>query len=130
VASNATSPLQNVALEAQFPFGFTMRRADPPADVASRLWRFGDLAPGENKTVHITGSLEGADGDARVFHFLAGSESDLTEASLQVPLLTSPFTMTVRKPFISAIIEIENKGGATRTGRLPGRTTSKWTRSI
>lgn len=113
VTSNATAPLKNVGLQAQVPFGWELRSAAPVADVGGVLWRLGDFMPGESKTVSLSGILTGSDGDTRVFHFQAGVESDLTAAALSVPLITSPLTITVRKPFISGLLSVEGKTGGT-----------------
>ncbi|MGH7141770.1 MAG: hypothetical protein ACREGH_04020, partial [Minisyncoccia bacterium] len=113
VGNNSTETLKNVALEAQFPFGFSLTSSSPAASVGGQLWRLGDLAPGASDTVHLTGTLTGDDGDSKVFQFSAGSETDLTEAMLAVPLLTSPLTITVEKPFLSGTILVGGNTGAT-----------------
>ena len=113
VSSNSISPLQNIAIEGRYPFGFAVADTSPAADVGNTLWRLGTLDAGASQTVRLTGALTGADGDQRVFHFLIGSESDPTETSLAVPLLSMSQTLTVRKPFISGQITIDGQTGAT-----------------
>jgi len=113
VVSNSTTPIQNVAVEARYPFGFSVVSTTPSADVGNTLWRLGTLQPGMTQTIHLTGTLAGADGDQRVIHFLLGSESDPTETSLAVPIQSMPQTITVRKPFISGQITLDNQTGAT-----------------
>ncbi len=120
VSSNATSPLQNVAVEVQYPFGFAVNSVSPAAAPGNTLWHLGTLNPGGSQTIHISGVLTGEDGDERVFHFLAGTESDPTETSLAVPLLSTPQTVTVRKPFIGATISLDGNTGATIAEPLGG----------
>ncbi len=113
ISSNATTPIQNVAIEAQYPFGFSVVSTSPAADVGNTLWRLGTLDPGASETVHLTGTLTGADGDERVMHFLVGSESDPTETALAVPMLSIPQTITVRKPFVSGQLTLDGQTGDT-----------------
>ncbi len=113
VQSNSEEPVDNVALEAQYPFGFTVKSASPQADSANTLWRLGTLKPGASTVVHITGTIDGQDGDERVFRFLAGSEADKTAAHIKVPFLNMPTSITVSRPFVSASLAIGGKTGST-----------------
>ncbi|HVV38728.1 MAG TPA: hypothetical protein VHD31_00145 [Candidatus Paceibacterota bacterium] len=111
VRSNATTPVDNVTIEAQYPFGFSVSNTNPAAAAGGTLWRFGTLAPGTTKVIHITGSIDAADGDERVFRFLAGSNSDPTDTHVRVPFLTVPQTLSVEHPFITGSVSIEGKTG-------------------
>jgi len=112
VQSNSQASVDNVALEAQYPFGFSIKSANPQADSGS-LWHLGTMAPGTSKVVHIVGTLEGQDGDERVFRFLAGSEADQTAARIKVPFLNVPTSITVSRPFISGTLTVAGKTGDT-----------------
>ena len=46
VQSNSQETVDNVALEAQYPFGFTVVSANPKADSGQTLWHLGSLKPG------------------------------------------------------------------------------------
>lgn len=109
VQSNATEPIPDAALQMQAPFGFTLASSNPAAQAGGTLWRLGTLKPGDSQIVHITGMLDGQDGDSRVFHFLVGSQSDATDTKIQVPILNVPQTLTVRKPFVSGLIALDGK---------------------
>ena len=113
VRSNAPTPVENVAVEAQYPFGFSTAQVTPLASGNNTLWRLGTLAPGAVKTVRITGSIEAADGDERVFRFFVWLNSDQTEPRVKVPFLVVPQTLTVEKPFISGTILVDGKKGST-----------------
>ncbi len=113
VRSNASTPVDNVAVEAQYPFGFSVAGANPQGTGNNTLWRIGTLQPGVSKTIHITGSIDAADGDERVFRFLVGSNSDQTDPHVRVPFLTVPQTLTVEKPYIAGTLSIEGKTGST-----------------
>lgn len=113
VRSNSTSPISDVTVEAQYPFGFTVTDASPEADTGGTIWRLGTLSPGQSEDIKVTGTIDGQDGDQRVFRFLVGSQPDLTAAHVTVPFLSVPATVTVEKPFISASIAINGNSGTT-----------------
>lgn len=113
VQSNSQETVDNVALEAQYPFGFTVTSASPRADSGQTLWHLGSLKPGASAVVHLTGTIDGQDGDQRVFRFLTGSEADETAAHIKVPFLNTPITLGVSRPFISATLAVAGKTGST-----------------
>lgn len=111
VQSNAQEPVQDVLVQAQYPFGYSAQSATPRADSGSTLWRLGTMAPGTAQVITINGFIDGQDGDDRVFRFLAGSNKDQTAGKIQVPFLSVPATLTVRRPFITGTIAIDGKTG-------------------
>ncbi|MEK7612961.1 MAG: hypothetical protein AAB449_02335 [Patescibacteria group bacterium] len=113
VQSNATEPVANVVVQGQYPFGFSVIRSQPQAAPGGALWRLGTMAPGVSQTIHLTGAIEGQDGDERVFRFLVGSNADQTDSRVKVPFLTVPVTLTVHRPFISGSIAVDGKTGKT-----------------
>jgi hypothetical protein len=115
VRSNATTPVDNVAVEAQYPFGFSVASTKPAAGAGGTIWRLGKMGPGDSKVIHITGSIEAADHDERIFKFLVGSNADQTDPHVKIPFLTVPQTLTVEKPFIAGTIALDGKTGDTVT---------------
>ncbi|TSC69040.1 MAG: Uncharacterized protein G01um101456_383 [Parcubacteria group bacterium Gr01-1014_56] len=111
VRSNATGVVENVAVEGQYPFGFSVIKTEPQAGAGGTIWRLGTLKPGDTKVIRLTGTIEAADGDERVFRFLVGSNSDQTDPHVKVPFLTVPQTLTVERPFITGVITLEGKTG-------------------
>lgn len=112
VQSNATTPISDVVIQGQYPFGFSLVSATPQADTNNTLWRLGTLKPGESTVLHLVGKIDGQDGDERVFRFLAGSNSDQTDAQIKVPFLSVPQTITVHKPFITATVALNGQTGS------------------
>ncbi len=111
VQSNAQTPVEDVVVQAQYPFGFSVQSAVPKADSGSTVWRLGTMAPGTSQIINITGVIDGQDGDERVFRFLAGSTKDQTSGKIEVPFLSVPATLTVNRPFITGSIAVEGKTG-------------------
>jgi hypothetical protein len=110
VRSNATTPLADLVVKGEYPFGFSLTSTQPQAD-SSRMWRLGTLDPGESKTIRVTGTIEGEDGDERIFRFIAGSNDDPTDPVVKFPYITIPQTLTINRPFIAGDIMIEGKSG-------------------
>lgn len=111
VQSNGTEPVRDVMVQGQYPFGFSVNSASPRADSGSTVWRLGTMAPGTTQVIKINGTIDGQDGDERVFRFLAGSNKDQTASKIDVPFLSVPTTLTVRRPFISGTIAIGGQTG-------------------
>jgi hypothetical protein len=111
VRSNAATPVDNVAVEGQYPFGFSVTNTSPASGAGGTIWRLGTLKPGESKTIRLTGTIDAADGDERVFKFLVGSNADMTDPHVNVPFLTVPQTLTVERPFITGSIALEGETG-------------------
>jgi hypothetical protein len=112
VRSNATTPVDNVVVEGQYPFGFSVASTQPSAGAGGTIWRLGTFAPGSSKVIHLSGSIDAADGDERIFRFLVGSNTDQTDPHVKVPFLTVPQTLTVEKPFITGTITLEGQTGS------------------
>lgn len=113
VTSNSPAAIPNIVLQTQFPFGYNLSSSEPPAEQNGAAWRLGSLSPGDSKVVHIVGVMDGQDGDQRVFRFLTGSNADQTDATLKVPFIVVPQTITVHRPFISAVLSLAGKTGKT-----------------
>lgn len=75
VISRAKKMLHNVGLMVQYPPGFQFIGADPTPTASSAFWKIGDLAPGDERTITINGSLEGQHEEVKGFHVTVG-ESD------------------------------------------------------
>lgn len=113
VRSNSQTSLNNVVVGAQYPFGFSVSSSLPKADANNSYWRVGTMGPGETKTIVVRGSIDGQDGDQRVFRFLAGTDSDTTNTSVKTPFLSVPSTLTVARPFITGVIAVGGQTGKT-----------------
>ncbi len=113
ISNNSTGVIQNLVLQGQYPFGYSVSSSSPSAEVGGTLWRLGTLAQGASVTVHVQGSINGQDGDQRVFRFVAGTDADPTDTQVNTPFIIVPQTLTVRQPFISASIALNGQGGKT-----------------
>lgn len=106
VRSSARDPIENVAVLAQYPFGFSVARGQ------SAMIPVGTLIPGEEKTVTFTGTLTGEDSEERVFRFTVGTRNGESE-TLALPYSTAITPVTIAKPFLNASLSINRDSGTT-----------------
>ncbi|MBU2104051.1 hypothetical protein KKD81_01360 [Patescibacteria group bacterium] len=106
VRSNAKTPVEHVAVLAQYPFGFTARKGEGP------LFAVGTLAPGEEKTITVSGTLSGESSDQKVFKFTAGTRTNEEAPLLAVSYTTTEASITLGKPFLSTSLSINHDAGA------------------
>lgn len=70
VHSDSKTPIENVAVLAEYPFGFIPAKTGN----STTLFDVGTVAPGGDVTITVRGSLTGADSDERVFRFKVGTK--------------------------------------------------------
>ena len=113
VRSNATTPLTNVALIGQYPFGFVPTSTNPKTQ--NSFWNIGTLAPGEEKKFSVTGTLTGATSDERVFTFTAGTAKDDGTSQLSIPYSSAVADLTISKPFLGTTLSLNQEISDTTT---------------
>jgi hypothetical protein len=111
VENNATTPLAGVVVQGEYPFGYSFASSNPAAQAGGTFWNLGNLAPGASQVINLLGSIEGQNGQSLIFKFLAGSNADPTDTTVDVPLLTVPVTVTLSQPFISGTIAVNGQTG-------------------
>ncbi len=120
VQASGATPVEDVALEAQYPSGFSFVSSTPAATRAGGLWQLGTVKPGDIKRISIKGTLGGQDGDEKVFHFSSGTLEDPTDAHITIPFLTVPSTLTLHQPFMASTISLNGQQGASSVAVASG----------
>ncbi len=105
VRSNASTPLENVALATEYPFGFTEAEMSEPA-LSPGLFSLGTLEPGAEKRFTLTGTLTGLEGDDRVFRFSAGTV-DGSGKKLALSYSTRQQEVKITAPFLATNLTLE-----------------------
>ena len=116
VRSNVASSLQNVAVKADYPTGFSVVTAVPPPGPGG-TFSLGSFAPGEEKRMTITGALSGVQGDERVFSFTVGTLSGTSTTAFAVPYATHQSAVRIAEPFIAVNLTLNQETGATYIGK-------------
>ncbi len=100
VTSNSDKPLNNVLVEVIYPPGFQFKNSNVPPTYDSRKWLLGDLLPGVERVINITGVIEGQTEELKSFQVRAGIKDPDQEKN--IALLYNDFfkTLTIKKPFL------------------------------
>ena len=65
-----SAPVNDVALFAEYPIGFTFVQSDPaPENSKKNFWNIGTLQPGQKGTITVAGTVTGFDAEERVAVF-------------------------------------------------------------
>lgn len=109
VASNTASPMKDLLLSLEYPFGFKVVSATPAPAYGQNVWRIGDLAPGTKRTIAIKYSLEGQDGEEKVVHASAGVQSTANEREIATTVITRDHTLTIERPFLALDVALDGE---------------------
>ncbi len=100
IRSNAKVPLENVVLEAEYPFGFTFTSSDPETSYSDSLWALGDIQPEGKRQITVTGTLEGQQDEDRVFRFDLGVASQSDTTGVGTSFVRAEHEIQIDRPFI------------------------------
>lgn len=108
VRSNSSSPIRNLLLKAEYPFGFIFADSSQKTlDQNNNLWSIGELSPGQKKTIKIYGKFQGQDGEDKVLRFTTGIASDKDEKVIATMLVNSLAEVSIKKPFIGIQVALD-----------------------
>lgn len=108
VRSNAATPLDNVAVAGAYPPGFTFT-SSAPAPASGSYFLLGTLAPGESKTITVTGTMAGQEQDQRVFRFTVGTGASDGSPAVAVPYTSNQTLVTIAKPFLGITLSVNHQ---------------------
>ncbi|MCX6755630.1 MAG: hypothetical protein NT068_03820 [Candidatus Nomurabacteria bacterium] len=100
---NSTKSATSLLFKADYPPGFMFKSAKPAPTIDNNVWDLGDLSPGSESNISITGNIVGAqDGEQKTFHFFTGSKDENDKANIGVIFNSLGHTILINKPFIQA----------------------------
>jgi len=105
--SNSDSVIKDLMLVAEYPFGFSFKSSVPNSSYDQNVWRMGDISPGEERKIKITGTLEGQDDEERFFRFFAGIQSKESNTELETAFVVTSRSIFIKKPFLSLDVVID-----------------------
>lgn len=133
ITSNSGTVLKNLLLKADYPAGFSFVGSNPDTFSKNNLWLIGDLEPGAKRTIKISGILSGQEGEERGFNFNIGSQSSADNLSIDVPFGSSFSSVTIRRPFVSADVFLNDINASNDYISKAGsqiNTTVKWQNNL
>jgi len=107
VRSNASASVDNLALTASYPSGFTVQSSNPSSS-GTNFFDLGSLGPGEQKTLQIRGTLVGQNGDQRVFRFDAGSKNPDGTNTLGNTFAEGSASISITHPFLNVSLALNS----------------------
>lgn len=111
---NATAPLAKVLVRADYPAGFSFASSAPAPSFGNNVWNLGDLAPGSEHDISISGKIiDASDGEQKTFNISTGSQSDADKSLIGVVYNSIGQTVVIEKPFIEANLVINGASGST-----------------
>jgi hypothetical protein len=104
---NSTKTMSQVLLKVDYPIGFQFESATPAPSIGNNIWNLGDVAPGSERDISIDGKMVGVfDGDQKVFHVSAGTQSDTDASTIGTLFNSMDYSMMIEKPSIDASLMI------------------------
>lgn len=107
LSSNSNQILQNIMLEASYPFGFEFESSTKDAQIGNNKWLFSVLKPKETQKFQIKGRLKGQDGEERVFKFTTGIRDEENKENLGIVFSTLPKSVTISRPFFDVRLSLD-----------------------
>ena len=108
VESNSKDLVNNLIVEASYPFGFNFQSADPAPSYGTNSWRISKLAPQEKRTIKIRGIIEGQEKEEKVTKISVGAQSPKDERVIGLVYNTATEATVITKPFIGLDIAVDN----------------------
>lgn len=110
--SNSTETLNNIMVNVDYPFGFTLVDADFETFDKDNTWLFKELRPQEEIVLKIKGRLEGQNQEERVFNFKAGIQDEEIKNELGIVFTTLPKAVTISRPFLELKLAVDGDTSA------------------
>jgi hypothetical protein len=104
---NATTTVPNMLLQVVYPVGFQFASAKPAPSFGNNVWNLGDLAPGSESDISITGKMiDVFDGEQKIFRVSSGSQSSTDKSEINTIFNSEIQTVAIIKPFVEAQLYI------------------------
>ncbi len=115
IVSNTAASLKNVVLAVEYPFGFSYKSANPSPSLSTTMWSFDEIEPEGKRTIRITGTLSGQDGEDRIFRFRTGLATPKDDTELTTAFAEVDHRIAILSPFIDTNVSINGQGSDTVT---------------
>lgn len=107
ISSNSAKKLENVMLQASYPFGFRFDSASIDPTESNNTWIFEELEAGAEIPLTIKGFIEGQNEEERFFRFNTGIVSENDSDSLGIIFNNTFHNVVVKKSFVGLEMVIQ-----------------------
>lgn len=112
LTSNSSTPMQNVLVKVEYPYGFTYTDSSIKPLRNNSLWAIGDLKNGDKKSLVVKGTIVGQNMEDRSFRISAGTQSNNPLKDFDTDLAVNQITLGIRKSFFNLSVENLSAGNA------------------
>ena len=132
LSSNSNNTITGLLVNVDYPFGFNPSSVSPPPLAGNNVWDIGDLSPSDKRIITIVGSIDGQEGDERVFKVSVGKKSTDNDKKIGTAYSFTSQSVVLTKPFIglSLLIDGENKTEYVSKGKKVIRADVLWKSNI
>ena len=130
---NVTHTVPKILLKLDYPAGFQFESAVPAPSLGNNTWSLGDLSPGAERNISVTGKiLDAVDGEQKSFHISGGSQSLDDKSQIDVTFNSLTQTVTMKKPFIDAKLFVNGtyQREYASNARTPVNAEIKWVNNL
>jgi len=98
LSSKTDEVVEDVAVAADYPFGFSFISASPAPSFGTDIWYLGDVTKGARRAITVRGTLLGQDGDEKTFRIEGGLSSGAGAGKLNVVYGATQKTVRIVRP--------------------------------
>ena len=109
VSSNASSPLQDILVNAEYPNGFRFESAQPSPVFGDNIWRIPELLPEESTAITFTGVIVGLTEESFRINVDAGPAQPDNQYIVGSILAESGLEFFIERPFIDVVTTINRE---------------------
>jgi hypothetical protein len=122
--SNSNETIDNVVVQADYPFGFIFRESSIPTLEGTNTWLIKSIEPKEKIQFTVSGEMQGQDDEVRFFKFNSGLK-DTSKNEIAVLFTSVGKTVEIERPFLEIDIAVEDDNSS--VVNLKSDTSSKMT---
>ena len=112
VRSNSPSPLSNVLVQVDYPFGFDFTEAEPSPASGNSVWRIDTLEPEEEYVITLSGVMSGSQDEEKVFDVSVGVPNERDRFGLASVFTIGTAEVKIEAPFLGVDVAINNSNSA------------------
>ncbi len=118
---NSGKGVPDVLLRVDYPIGFQFIEANPAPSFGNNVWVLGDLAPGVEREVKISGRMTDVfEGEEKIFRVSSGAPSPRDKYSIGTFFNSSEHSLLVQKPSVETVLFVN--GVSSREYAVDSRT--------
>jgi len=109
VVSNASTPVRNVLISAEYPNGFRFESAQPSPVFSDNVWQIDELLPEQSVTINLTGVVVGLTEESFQINYTAGPARADNPYIVGSILAESNINFFIERPFIDVLTTIDGE---------------------